>query len=198
MTVELRPEELKTAEKLAWRIGSRWSAVEVEDLQSHLYLWLIEHYTVVERYRAEQRGAGKLFVALRREALKFCTRETAARIGQPLDRGNFYNEEMLDRALPFIFEAWPETTVRQHPTTGAALDKPVQFGNALAIMADISGAFYGLPKDVIEVLEWRYRDGLTFDEIGDLRGITKEGARNLVTRCMKRLVDKLAGDKGTL
>jgi DNA-directed RNA polymerase specialized sigma24 family protein len=130
--------------------------------------------------------------------LKYCSRETAAKQGTPLNRENFYNEEMLERALPFIFEAWPETTVRQNPRTGATLDKPFEFGNALAILADISGAYYGLPKDIQHVLEMRFRDGLTLEEIGDLREIGKEGARKLVQRCVKRLCDSLAGEKGTL
>lgn len=194
MTPDLKAEELKTAEKIAWRIGSKWSAVEIEDLQQHLYLWLIDHFKTVARYREEPKGGGKLYVALKREALKYCTRETAQAVGQPLDRGNFYNTDMLERALPFIFEAWPETQVRQNPHTGQALDRPVEYGNALAIMADISGAFYGLPKDMVEVLEWRFRDGLTLEEIGDLRAMSKIGARDLVARCLKRLADKLSGE----
>lgn len=194
MSDELLADELALAGKIANKIGSRWSAVENEDLQSELLLWLVEHRKIVVKWRDDPKGRGKLFVSLRREALKYCARETAARAGQPLDRGNFYSVEMLERAMPFVFEAWPETTVRQNPKTGQTLDRPVEFGNAIAIMADISGAFYGLPAEMIEVLEWRFRDGLTFEEIGDLRNMSKEGAKKLVARCLQRLCDKLSGD----
>lgn len=188
-------DELRLAANIARKYGARWSSVEVEDVQSVLYLWLCEHMPKVERWRAEPNGKGKLLVTLKREALKFCTRETAARQGQPLNRENFYNEAMLERALPFVFEAWPETTVRQNPTTGQALDRPFEFSNALTIMADISGAFHGLPADMKELLELRFRDGLTFDEIGELRGSSKQGAQQLIQRCIKRLCDSLAGER---
>jgi len=195
LTFEARPEELKLARDIARRIGSRWSQVEVEDVESTLTLWVFEHSKNVERWRSEERGWGKLFVALKREALKYCTRETAAKVGQPITRENFYNEAMLTRTLPFLFEAWPETTVRQNVVTGKAIEKPFEYNNALTIMADISGAFYGLSSDVREVLEWRFRDGLTFEEIASLKGVTKEGASKMVERCVKRLSDKLAGER---
>lgn len=195
MPIEPNADELRLARTIAFKIGSRWSQVEVEDVQSHLYLWLCEHIGTVTNWRTAERGSGKLYVSLKREALKYCTRETAAKVGQPITRDNFYNEAMLERALPFIFEAWPETTVRQNPVTGQTIDRPFDFGNALAIMADISGAFYGLPKEIQHVLELRFRDGLTLEEIGDLREIGKEGARKLVQRCIKRLCDSLAGER---
>lgn len=195
MTFELQVNELKLARDTARRIGSRWSQIEIEDLESVLVLWLFEHDKNVTRWRTEERGWGKLFVALKREALKYCTRETAAKVGQPLTRENFYNEAMLTRALPFLFEEWPQTAVRQNPHTGKPVDKPFEFNNALTIMADISGAFYGLTNDEREILEWRFRDGLTLDEIASLKNVTKEGASKMIDRCVKHLSDKLAGER---
>lgn len=194
MSLELTKAELDAAKHTAWRIGSKWAAVESEDLQSHLTLWMLKHYPKLEKWRDETRGKGALYVSLKHEALRYCTRETAARNGQPLDRNHFYNVEMLERAMPFVFEAWPETTVRQDPITGRVLDRPVNSGNAIAIMADISGAFYGLPKDMIEVLELRFRDGLTYEELSELKNVTNEGARHIVHRALKRLSDSLSGD----
>ena len=189
------PDELKTAKHVSLKIGSRWSQVEVEDLNSHLVLWLCEHGRLVESWRTDSRGRGKIYVALKREALKYCTKETAVKIGQPLDRDNFYNVAMLERAMPFVYEAWPETTVRQDPRTGQPIDRPFQFNNALTIMADISGAYHGLPADMQEVLALRFRDGLTFEEIGDLRDIGKDGARKLIVRCLTRLSERLGGER---
>lgn len=194
MSLELTKHEMDAAKHTAWRIGSKWSAVEVEDLQSHLTLWMLKHYPKLVHWREESRGKGALYVTLKREALRYCTRETAARQGQPIERNVFYNVEMLERALPFVFEAWPETTVRQDPNSGKPLDRPVDSGNALAIMADISGAFYSLPKDMIEVLEYRFRDGLTLAEIAELKDVTVEGARHIIARALKRLSMSLSGD----
>jgi len=194
MTFELTPAEYDAAKNTAWRIGSKWSAVESDDLQQHLLLWMLKHTQHLEKWRGDARGKGALYVSLKREALRFCTKETAARNGQPLDRPHFYNVDMLERAVPFIFEAWPETTVRQHPHTGQALDRPVNTGNAIAILADISGAFHGLPAEVKEIIEYRFRDGLTFEEIAELKNVTKEGARAMVARALKRLSNALGTD----
>lgn len=184
-------DEMKSARAIAYRVGKRWASVEVEDVQSELYLWMCRNVDKLVEWRSDERGRGKLYVALKNAALRYCTKETAARSGQPLKRQGFYNEEMLYRTLPFLFEAWPETTVRQDPRTGKVLDRPFQFSNALAIMADISSAFNGLPADMKEVIEWYFRDGLTYAEIGGLKDITKEGARQYVARCVKRISDVL-------
>lgn len=194
MTIHLEPTELKVAEKVANRIGSRWSAVEVDDLTSHLYLWLVQNVKTVERWRAEENGEGKLYVSLRREAAKFSAREQAARVGRPIQQGSFYTVAMLDRALPYIFEDTPQTTVLVNPVSGEAQGVPSEFDTAVALLADIRGAFYGLNPDIRTVLEWRYRDGLTFEEISDLRNVTKDGARKQVERAIQRLADSLAGE----
>ena len=189
---ELTTEEMKTAKSVAYRIGSKWRSVEIDDVQSELYLWLVKHTAKVEAWRSDPHGKGKLYVSLKREALRYCTRESAAKSGQPTTRDQFYSEAMLERALPFMWEQWPETTVRQDPRSGKVLDRPFEFSNAIAIMADIKGAFYGLPADTQEVLSLRFRDGLNFDEIGAIRDISPQGARQLVMRSLKRLADSLA------
>lgn len=195
MSIHLEPNELKLAEKVAYRIGSRWSAVEVDDLTSHLYLWLVTNVKNVERWRGEDAGEGKLYVSLRREAAKYSAKEQAARVGRPIAVGNFYTADLLDRALPYVFEDTPQTTALENPVTGQAQSVGSQFDRAVTIMADIRGAFYGLNPEIRRVLEWRYRDGLTFEEIGDLRNVTKDGAKKQVERAVSRLVDALAGER---
>jgi DNA-directed RNA polymerase specialized sigma24 family protein len=193
MTLHLEPEELKLAEKVAIRIGSKWSAVEVDDLTSHLYLWLLNNIKSVERWRDET-GDGKLYVSLRREAAKFCAKEQAAAVGRPITAGNFYSPELLDRALPYIFEESPQTVVAVNPVTGRAEQPSSETGLAMAILTDIRTGFHGLNKELQEVLAWRYRDGLTLEEIGELRNLTKAGAGKSVERALSRLADSLAGD----
>jgi RNA polymerase sigma factor (sigma-70 family) len=193
MTIETR--ELTLAGKIAQRIGSRWSAVEVEDLTSHLYLWLVEHSNQLANWRDQEGGEGKLYVSLRREAAKYCAKQQAAAVGRPIAADNFYTIELLNRALPYLFEETPETIVDIDPRTGQTLSVNTEFGNALAIMADIRGAFYGLNSEIRQVLEWRFQDGLTYEEIGELRNITKDGAKKAVDRAVSRLSDALSGER---
>lgn len=190
----LTAKEITVAERVSKRIGPKWSLVEDEDLTSHLYLWLVTNMATVERWRAEESGEGKLYVSLRREAAKFCAKEQAARVGRPLNDGNFYDQGKVSRALPYIFEQAPETVVVENPVTGEASHSVGEYGLAQTIIADIRGAFYGLNPEVRRVLEWRFRDGLTFDEIGELRNLSKMGAKKQVDRAVSRLVDALAGE----
>lgn len=186
--------EMKLAEKIGRRAASRWSAVDSDDVISHLYLWIVENYTVVSRWRTEEGGESKLFVSLRREAAKYCAKEQTIKVGRPLRANNFYTVAMLERALPFIFEETPQTVVLENPVTGQTYGSgsPSDFGNAVAILADIKGTFYGLNREIREVLELRFRDGLTFEELGDLAGISKVAAKKRVDRALERLCDALA------
>jgi DNA-directed RNA polymerase specialized sigma24 family protein len=193
VNIHLEPSELKTAERVASRIGSKWSAVEVDDLTSHLYLWLVQNVAAVTRWRSEPAGEGKLYVSLRREAAKYCAREQAARVGQPISRVDFYTTERVKRALPYIFEETPETLVTENPVTGEPQFIPNEHGVAQSILADLRGSFYGLNREVQKVLAWRFRDGLSFEEIGELQNITKDGAKKQVDRAVQRLVDSLEG-----
>lgn len=185
---------MKLAEKVAWRIGSKWSAVEIDDLTSHLYLWLVENVRALERWRLEP-SDGKLYVSLRREAAKYCAREQAAQVGRPIAEDNFYTANLVERALPYIFEDIPQTAVAVNPVTGAPNQVPSQFDVALNLLTDIRQTFYGLNPDIQQVLAWRFRDGLTFEEIGELKGITKDGGAKSVQRALVRLVNALAGEK---
>lgn len=187
--------EVRLAEKVAWRIGSKWSAVEIDDLQQHLFLWMHENQRHLDRWRGQPGDNGALYVSLRREAAKFCAKEQAARVGQPIHKDNFYNAGLVERALPFIFEDIPQTTIAENPVTGEPASHSDQFDLALTILVDIKQTFHGLNPEIQQVLAWRFRDGLTYEEIGELRGITKDGGAKAVSRAVQRLVDALAGDK---
>lgn len=186
-------KEIRLAEKVAWRVGSKWSEVEIDDLQSHLYLFMAENVGHLERWRREPGDNGKLYVALRREAAKYCAKEQAARVGRPSLTDDFYTADLLRRALPYVFEEVPQTTVAENPVTGRPETIPSESNLALTIITDIRGAFFGLNPEVRQVLAWRFRDGLTFEEIGELKGISKDGAKKSVDRAVQRLADSLAG-----
>lgn len=190
----LTTKEIGVAERVSKRIGPKWSLVEDEDLTSHLYLWLVTNMPAVERWRSEESGEGKLYVSLRREAAKYCAKEQASRVGRPLNEDNFYDVAKVKAGLPFIFEQAPETIVLENPVTGQTNHSVGEYGLAQTIIADMRGAFYGLNPDVRRVLEWYFRDGLTFEEIGELRDITTQGAKKQVDRGVSRLVDALAGE----
>ena len=194
MPSNVLPTELELATKIAWRIGSRWKLINEEDLASHLTLWLFENAATLAKWRTTDFGNGRLFVSLRREALKFCASETAAEIGQPIDANRFYSVERIRKIMPFTFEETPQTLVIVNPITGATQGDTGASGEALAILADVRAVYYGLPPHLRELLALRYRDGLSYEELGELRKLTPEAARKAVNRALKRLSDELGGE----
>jgi RNA polymerase sigma factor (sigma-70 family) len=193
----ITPEEMKVAERVGKRAASRWRNVEADDVISELYLWLAMNREPIDRWKSEEGGQGKLFVTLRREAAKYCAKEEATMIGRPLRQDNFYTVDLVKRALPYVFEPVPQTTAQVNPVTGESYStgSPESFGNAQAIIADIRGALYGINREMREILELRYRDGLTLEEIGELSEVTKVAAKNRIDRAVKRLSDALSGDR---
>jgi RNA polymerase sigma factor (sigma-70 family) len=188
-------DEIALANRVARRIASRWRAVEEDDIASTLFLWLIENAGTVRKYRDEPGGTGKLYVALRREGNKFAAEEQKLKVGRGLRDDNFYDPARVSRILPYMFEDTPETLVIVNPVTGEPQFVPNEHGMAQAILADVSGAFHGLPRETKEVLYWRFRDGLTLQEISELEGISKVGAKKRVDRAVQRLSDALAGNR---
>lgn len=197
MSTTITNAEMRVAERVGRRAASRWTAADSDDVISQLYLWVVENPVPVQRWRDEDGGEAKLYVSLRREAAKFCAREQQVQVGRPIRAENFYNVDMLSRALPFAFEDSPQTVVAENPVTGqtSVSGTPGDFGNAVAILADIRGALYGLNREIREVLELRFRDGLTLEEIGELAGMSKVGAKKRVDRALDRLCDVLSGER---
>lgn len=192
--MHVEPSELQLAQRIARRVGGKWSAVEVEDLTSHLYLWLMEHNATVQRYRKEPGGEGKLYVSMYRVATKYCVSEQELSNGAPLDADGYKLEEIVN-ALPYMFDQsnWAQTTVAVHPQNGSPVHKSYDFNKLLDLMTDIKRCYSKLTKDQQAILAMRYRDDLHLGEIADILGTTKMTARNRIARAVKSLQIKLNG-----
>lgn len=188
-------EEIALAERVGGSIASRWRLVEADDVKSQLKLWLFENEHFVDLYRETVGGEAKLIVALKREANKFAAAEQQARLGRPMRADNLYTPERLAIILPFIFDEWPQSVVPENPVTGQtyASSNPQDYGNAVAILADVSAAFHGLSKKTRDLLKLRFQDGLTFSELAEFFEISQPAAKKRVDVALKLLSDSLAG-----
>ena len=189
--MRLETQELDIADKVARKVGMAWSAVEIEDLQSHLCLWMLEHYAQVERFRKEEGGGGKLYVSLKREASRYAVKEQEARNGGPLTDNESYSLREVITALPYIFDSsiWPQTTLAQNPQSGAVIHSgsSSDAGLVVALLTDVSRAYRSLPVEQREVLALRFRDDMTFYDIGLYYGISLQAADKRVQRAIKAL-----------
>lgn len=194
--MKVQPNELQMAERIARRVAPKWSAVEREDLQSVLTLWLLERPQVLERYRREPGGEGKLYVALYRAATKFCVSEQEISNGSPIGEDGYKLDEIAN-ALPFIFDEsnMAVTEVRTNPHTGEALGRTYEHTSALDLLVDVRTAFSRLTKEQQDILAMRFRDGLNLAEIAEVLDITKMTARNRISRAIKSMQNRLNGQR---
>lgn len=180
--MSITDDELALAAKVAYTVGRKWK-IEIEDLKQHLTLWLFENYTAVERWRKET-GDGKLYVSLRREAGKYCAKETAANVGQPIEKDNEYDFDTVKKIIPFIWEI----------TEFGAGNLLGESQVAIAVLTDVSSAYHGLNKEDKELIKLRFRDGKSYAVLGQYLEVTPDAARMRLNRSVQRLVDKLAGE----
>lgn len=186
-------KELDIARAVGYMVAQNWQPVETEDVQSSLVLWLFEHEKVVERYRGSEDGEKKLVFSLRREAIRYCYKEKNARTGGTVGAELSYNLAQLQRALPFIFEEVPQTVALQFDSGRSTYSG--SHGSAVDVLVDIRSAFKTLPARMSEILTLRYRDGLSYLQIGQLIGLSDRGAKNRVTKAVRTLHETLAGQR---
>jgi RNA polymerase sigma factor (sigma-70 family) len=186
-------EEIALADRIGGIAASKWKLVEADDVKQHLKLWLFTNLLVVNEYREIQEGEAKLVIALKREANKFSAAEQEARVGRPLREDNLYSPTRVARILPFIFDEYPQSMVMENPVTGQTYGKsnPENYGNAIAILADVNSVFHGLPARTKDLLKLRFAQGLTLDELAEYYGISQPAAKKRVDVALKLLSDAL-------
>lgn len=185
---------MRLAEGIARKASFKWSAVEREDLASHLYLWLAEHQGALETYRKQPGGEGALYVALTREARNYCIKEQTHRNGALLDDDN-YSVDQIKTALPFVFDQSnrPLTQVAVHPSYGTPIEEVHDASLVTAVLADVARCFSMLDRDQKAVLAMRYRDDLSAREIAQVLKVNRMTAYNRLNRALKALQNKLNG-----
>lgn len=193
--MELTSNEYRLADVISTRTAQRWRSVDQDDIKSTLYLWLMENFNTVERYRSEEAGEAKLFTAMQREANKYAAGEQQIKVGRGLRDDNEYTVEMVTKLLPYMFQDWPQSVVKENPVTNQtyATANPEKYGMALAMLSDVNGAFNGLSKNAQQMIRMRYELELTLREMADLLEISEMAVKKRLDRALKYLVDSLAG-----
>lgn len=178
--------EYALVRKISSKVSRKWSAITYEDIVGDLYLWLCVNYKWVSRYRDDQYGEAKLFVALWREATKKATREQSISNGAPLDHEDTYDTDTIERLLPLIFDTPPSHSVPENPRNGQPIGEvdSTDYDTALAALLDVRQAYSALPDEFKLILALRYRDDLTFSRIGKELGISDRGASKKAERAV--------------
>lgn len=182
-------KELALATIVAKSITSKYKTVEFDDIQSNLWLWMMENPSIIEQCRAmEEGGAAYLTTSLRNEAVKFCQKESKT-INETL---NFYTVERVEEVLAKMweFDSWSKSQSLQ---TGSDI---------IAILADVQNAYQSLATSAHDakgkkqqaLLAAIYRDGYTLEEVAQAQGISKQAVAKQKDAAITRLTNILAGE----
>jgi RNA polymerase sigma factor (sigma-70 family) len=191
--------EMKAVKTVANKHSYKWRAVNKEDLQQHLYLFLTRKYDTLERWRTEEYGEAKLFVSLNREANNYCVKEQAEANGEKtlstnLTTKNTYTFKQIETALNYLWEY--ESSIMSSTTTHPDNDNIIvghsETQKLLDIMLDIKTAITRLNPAEQIIIEYRHKEHKTFKQIAELLNITEDAARMR----LKRLTNKIQNTIG--
>lgn len=191
--------EMKAVKTVANKHAYKWQAVNKEDLQQHLYLFLTRKYDTLERWRTEEYGEAKMYVSLNREANLYCVKEQATTNGEKtlstnLSTKNTYTFKQIEAALNYLWEY--ETSLLSSTTTHPENDNIIitnsETQKLLDIMLDIKTAINKLNPSEQILLEYRHKEHKTFKEIAQLLNINEDAARMR----LKRLTNKIQNTIG--
>lgn len=173
---------MNIARTIAIQTSRKWRLTEYEDVLSELYLWLTIKASkgVLERYRHEQYGMQKLYVGMKRYATQYAIKEYELKTGDKLmpfnDKGEqyAYTIEQLNAAL---YVLWDFQDVIMTENNGKLQD----------IMLSLKLAFDKLNYAEQIILQYKYREGLTYKEIGQQLDCKEDAARMRIKRLVNRL-----------
>lgn len=191
--MKITDRELQLAKQIANKQSRSWVNVEREDLEAYLYLWLVEKHKTVERYRYEEGGEGKLYVSLNRAATKYAAKEQShyngASVSKQQQTKYAYTFNTVDKALEYLwnYEHVILSTVEEHPKYGYTTTTINTDNDIQTLMIDIKTAFSKLNPAEQILLEYRFREDKTYNQIGELLDITDNAARMRINRLINKL-----------
>jgi hypothetical protein len=104
--MDFTKREMSIANSVAYKCAK--SKPQRENIKSFLYLWMVEHFTTVQRYRFEEGGEDKLYVAMRNAHYNEMLKEKRNQRPDLFDYTHEQNKE-LRKKLSADMEAHTET-----------------------------------------------------------------------------------------
>lgn len=176
----------------------RFKMVELEDIKQSLYEWFLEHPRKLTEWEALGKKDAKnlIYRSLRNHALDYCQRWKAKTLGYDVTDLFYYNKEVVESLLPAV--------IRQELTNPPKLNlgmpgkppAPHEGGNTMAMMAELSLAYFKLSDEDKLVLNLTYADGLDFPDVAkEMNLASGDAARMRNNRALNKLINRIGGFK---
>lgn len=204
---ELHPALYDISDSVSSIIAKRYRAwVELRDVSQECFAWALsrnEQFTEwLNEPDAESRVINEKRIAyqMRRMAERYARKEKAAKSGYQTGDETFYETTTVAQLLPFVITAVVTNTVLEQAqemvNDGQPKKKsvPSEGGNLLAILIDIKKAYLKLEVEDAKVLELRYYENFTLQQIASYLECAVSSADRRCTSALRKLVNILGGD----
>lgn len=172
---------------------------DVADVRQELLVWVVRREDKVKEWLTHEQGdevykggVRQLGKTLSRHADRYCRKLKAQKLGYQLDDEAYYTPISLSELLPFV---WTDVVNTKNNNTErvSGSGNPAEGGNYVIQLFDIRRALAKLePEDKI-VLQMRFFEQLTFDEIATTLDISDSTAHRKVDGALRRLNNHLGG-----
>jgi RNA polymerase sigma factor (sigma-70 family) len=207
MTPELHPTFKDLVPSVANVIVRKFKGwVDREDVKQECYLWAIgrgQQFTDLlneENPNKREQNEKRIAYQMRRVAERYARREKASKAGYHISDEAFYDTATIAQLIPFVIASVIDGTVLEQAQemindgTPRKQSTPAEGGNLLAILIDIKKCFLKLEQEDKTILQMRYHDNFTLQQIGQYLECATSTADRRCTSALRRLQDKLGGN----
>ena len=180
--------------------------VDREDVKQECYLWAIgrgQQFTDLlneENPNKREQNEKRIAYQMRRVAERYARREKASKAGYHISDEAFYDTATIAQLIPFVIASVIDGTVLEQAQemindgTPRKQSTPAEGGNLLAILIDIKKCYLKLEQEDKTILQMRYHDNFTLQQIGQYLECATSTADRRCTSALRRLQDKLGGN----
>lgn len=207
MSPELHPTLYELVPSVTYVIVRKFKGwVDTEDIRQELYLWAIgrgQQFTDLlnePNFEKREQNERRIAYQMRRVAERYARREKARKAGYKTSDEAFYDTTLIAQLIPFVIASIVNGTVLEQAQEmindgqPRGQSTPAEGGNLLAILIDIKKAYLKLEQEDKTILQMRYHDGFTLNQVAQYLECATSTADRRSTSALRRLQNKLGGE----
>jgi DNA-directed RNA polymerase specialized sigma24 family protein len=206
MSPELHPTLYELVPSVTYIIVRKFKGwVDTDDVRQECYLWAIgrgQHFTDLlneENPDKREQNEKRIAYQMRRVAERYARKEKARKAGYKTTDEAFYDTTTIAQLIPFVISSVVDGTVLEQAQemindgTPRKQSTPAEGGNLLAILIDIKKAYLKLEQEDKTILQMRYHDSFTLQQIAQYLECATSTADRRCISALRRLQDRLGG-----
>ena len=207
MSPELHPTLYELVPSVAYSIVNKFKGwVDADDVRQECYLWAIgrgQQFTDLLNepdLRKREHNEKRIVYQMRRVAERYARKEKARKAGYKTSDEAFYDTTIIAQLIPFVIASIVNGTVLEQAQemindgTPRKQSTPAEGGNLLAILIDLKKAYLKLGQEDKTILQMRYHDNFTLNQIAQYLECAISTADRRSTSALRRLQDRLGGE----